>query len=115
MEDHEPDPSTGDDENTVRFEREYNTSLTKPSTAIIEFIAEIEGSNPIELVGTDGITLHDSVDPGAVDSLLSHNEEDPLTIAFPIGGYFIQIDKDAVLITHREGDAPSLLTSGSEK
>ncbi|WMT07994.1 hypothetical protein NP511_21840 [Natrinema thermotolerans] len=72
------------------IQNQYDWSNTAPSQAIVEAIAAIENVDPIALSVEKGWTLHDTVDPEALDTLL--NEGSLVSVSFTIGSYKIQIE-----------------------
>jgi hypothetical protein len=70
----------------------------EPSEAVINAVAAFEGVEPTELD-----VLHDSIDPGALDHLVGHGNEE-LEITFAYSGYDITVHGAGGLLL-READA----------
>lgn len=69
---------------------QYDWSNIAPSQAIVKAIASIENVEPVDLSVEEDWTLHDHVDPEALDTLM--DEDDPVSVSFTVGAYKIQIE-----------------------
>jgi predicted transcriptional regulator len=85
------------DSNTtsVPVTRQFDRATEKPSSALIGAIADIHGVDAVELE----IPLHDYVDPEAMDAVLTG--DNPVTVSFPVDGYYVSVDGDELTITER--------------
>lgn len=75
---------------------EYKWSETPPSIAIIEAIASLENCPSIELVTTHGIVLSDTIDPEALDQLVTTSES--LSVTFSVDKYEVQLTEETLTI-----------------
>lgn len=80
--------------------KEYSPESTAPSVAIVEAIASIEDVCPIALSTSGRMTLSDSVDPDALDRLLTGRTADSITITFSIDEYTVWIGRTNLAVGH---------------
>jgi hypothetical protein len=74
-------------------------SGTSPTVAIVEAIAEHNGSDPTDPLG-DGSNLYDCLDPEALDALLSSSRAEALTVTFSFGQYRVAASSDGRIDIH---------------
>ena len=74
---------------------------TLPSQAVVEAVAEAEGVRPEELCPPEYETLHDVVDPQALDALFAPKangiERSPGRISFEFCGHVVTVDADGTV------------------
>lgn len=75
---------------------ECDWSQTPPSVAIVEAIASLENSTPVDLPTTHGIVLFDTIDPEALDTLVTTCES--LSLSFSVDEYDVQITGNTLTI-----------------
>ncbi|WP_254546255.1 HalOD1 output domain-containing protein [Halomarina pelagica] len=64
----------------------------RPSVALVERIAELEGADPLEL----DPPLHDVVDSDALDDLCASSPAD-LAVSFEYRGYLVRVESDGTV------------------
>ena len=79
-----------------------NTSVeVVPSQTVVEMVAREEGVSPEKLCPPQYESLHDVVDPEALDSLFAEtirgDDRGPGSIAFTFCGYDITVDADGTV------------------
>lgn len=74
----------------------YNWAQTPPSVAIVEAIARIENCPPTELPTTHGIQLYNSINPEALDTLVTSS--DPVSLSFTLDEYDVQLTEETLTI-----------------
>lgn len=84
----------GSDSTTIHFQKAYNWSITSPSIAIVTALATITGVDPTELDST----LHDYVDPDALDTLVRGHRSERITVSFTIDRYRIWFEGDELSV-----------------
>jgi hypothetical protein len=72
---------------------QYDWSTNRPSVAVVTAIAALENVEPVDLP----VTLYDHISPEALDALVATNS--PVTISFHLEEYYIQIDRNSLVIT----------------
>ena len=77
---------------------------TSPSFAVINAVCALENVDPVDAPGELGFTLHDHIDPQALDSLLESGDGDgAVRVEFVIGDYRVRIaDTGRLRIHERE-------------
>lgn len=102
---------TGDEEGNsgpvsdgIRTECDWTT--TDPSVAIVEAIAAIEGTDPLDFSGNQGLVLQDHVDVDALDRLLGDDRRNVRDLTVEIGGYTVRITAEELLVVPTR-DRPS--------
>ncbi|MFP8952694.1 HalOD1 output domain-containing protein [Natrialbaceae archaeon A-arb3/5] len=83
-----------DGEFTVRFQDEHVDP--KPSTALVEAIATLEGVAPDALPTARGICLHEYVDPEALDTLVTETED--VSVQTTVDEYEVTVTADALTV-----------------
>jgi hypothetical protein len=84
--------------NGVTVSQQYDWGETNPSIAIVEAVADLEGTEPAAVE----VTLHEHVDADALDILLSNGRY--VSVSFTLGEYHVRIDGDVLTVTGGEGD-----------
>ncbi|PCR90232.1 HalOD1 output domain-containing protein [Natrinema ejinorense] len=74
----------------------YDWSQTAASMAVINAIAAIENTDPENRREELAITLHDHVNPEALDTVVTNDTS--VSISFPIRDYEIRIDGNTLTI-----------------
>lgn len=77
----------------------YDWSTIRPSVAVIDALATIEGTEPKELATVSETTLYAQIDPEALDTIVVDGNR--VTVSFTIGDYRVRIDDDVVTIGDR--------------
>lgn len=67
------------------------------STTIVEALATIEGTSPMEL----DVRLSDVIDPDALERLFEPNPEDVGRLVFPLGDYLVSVHANGEVAFHR--------------
>jgi len=80
----------------VTVSQQYDWGKTDASVAIVETIADLEGTEPAAIE----VTLHEHVDPDALDTLLSNGQH--VSVSFTIGDYHVRIDGNMLVVTGDE-------------
>ncbi|MFC6764824.1 HalOD1 output domain-containing protein [Natrinema soli] len=75
---------------------EYEWSETPPSIAIIEAIASLENCPSTELGPTHGIVLSETIDPEALDRLVTTSES--MSVVFSVDKYDVKLTETMLLI-----------------
>lgn len=75
---------------------QYDDSTTPPSLAILKVISVLENVPPEELDQTLGMTLHEAIDPGALNSLFTEGSD--TTVSFDLAGYYVEVDDERVTV-----------------
>jgi len=84
--------------NGVTVSQQYDWGETNPSIAIVEAVADLEGTEPAAI----GVTLHEHVDADALNTFLSNGRY--VSVSFTLGEYHVRIDGDVLTVTGGEGD-----------
>ena len=79
---------------TKKFE--YDCSETPPSIALIKAIARLEHCPSTELGPTHGIVLADTINPEALDRLVTTSES--VSVAFSVDEYEVQLTVETLTI-----------------
>lgn len=100
-----PNPNFPDDSNgPVHVESQYGDDMP-PSIAIVKSIAIIEDRDPIDPPVDIGITLHEYIDPEALDQLVSDaTSSTSITIDFTLHGnqsYAVEIRDSGDLVVEK--------------
>lgn len=95
----------GDSNGPVHVESQYGEDVP-PSIAIVRSIAVIEDVDPIDSPADLGLTLHDHVDPEALDQLVGGaTSSTSISIDFTLDSdqqYAVQIRDSGVLIVEKD-------------
>lgn len=79
-----------------------------PSRTVIEAVAEAEGVSPEELRPPTYASLHDVVDPEALDSLFAPRSNGTPRpdgeVSFPFCGYRVTVEADGSITLEEAGD-----------
>jgi hypothetical protein len=95
----------GEVDGVVEFSgTENNWSDADPSTAAIEAIASIEGSDPLDLGASGETILYDNIDPDALDKLVTSGQENNIAITFTIADYTVWIGGSDLVVAHNQSD-----------
>ena len=84
--------------NGVTVSQQYDWGETNPSIAIVEAVADLEGTEPAAI----GVTLYDHIGVDALDGLLSNGRD--VSVSFTLGEYHVRIDGDVLAVTGDESD-----------
>lgn len=103
MADDDCDGGPPDDATHLTFETDYTGQ--SPSTAIVETIATIEGVTPTDV----NFTLHDRLDPEALDTILggrdaSTGTETEVVAEFTIDDYTVRVTSNGKLTVNAPED-----------
>ncbi|WP_306060444.1 HalOD1 output domain-containing protein [Natronococcus wangiae] len=79
---------------TKKFE--YEWSETPPSVAIIEAIARLENCPSTKLVPTHGIVLSETIDPEALDRLVTTGES--VSVTFSVDKYDVTLTEKMLIV-----------------
>lgn len=90
--------STASDSATIHFQRAYDWSATPPSIAAVSALATVTGIDPTELAAELEITLHEYVDPDALDALVGDQQSEEVTVSFTIDRYRIRFEGDELVV-----------------
>ncbi|MFU8866688.1 HalOD1 output domain-containing protein [Natronococcus sp.] len=82
------------DSTTPHFQRAYDWSTTSPSIAAVTALATVIGVEPTKLDST----LHEYVDPEALDALVRHRQSERVTVSFATDRYRIWFDGDELSV-----------------
>lgn len=86
--------------NSHHVRTKYDWTVKRPSIAVVEAVAAATGRKP-----TDICSLHSTLDPDALDSLLRANRESAedahVTLSFSYAGQDVTVRSDGLVITHR--------------
>ncbi|UTF55946.1 HalOD1 output domain-containing protein [Natronosalvus rutilus] len=93
------------DSTTIHLRRTYDWSATAPSIAAIEALAHLENIDPTELTTIFETTLHDHVDPEALDTLVRDGK---------LGSVTVTIDRSQLLFDGNELVVSEVSTPSSE-
>lgn len=74
----------------------YDDSTTPPSLAILKAISVLGNVPPEELDQTLGMTLHEAIDPEALNSLFTEGSD--TTVSFDLAGYHVEVDDERVSV-----------------
>lgn len=77
---------------------EYDWGTTAASEAVIEAIARLEDTDPVELVRTLEAPLFEYVDPDALDSLIT--DDTPISVSFVVEDYHVYIAENELVIRY---------------
>ncbi|NKE35634.1 hypothetical protein GWG54_07355 [Natronococcus sp. JC468] len=88
----------GSDSTTIHFQRRYDWSATSPSIAIVTALATVIGVDTTEL----DWTLHDYIDPEALDALVRDQQSERITVSFAVDRYRIRFDGDELRVRSRD-------------
>ena len=83
---------------TESVESQYNWSEAPPSVAIIYALAMLENVDPIQFSEELDRTLHDYIDPSALETLVGNDQA--VEVKFRMDEYTIQIDNDGLIVGH---------------
>lgn len=78
--------------------RECDWTTTDPSIEIIKAIAGIEGTDPIDCSGNEGLILQEHVDVDALDNLLGDERMNVGDITIEIGDYTVRITGEELIV-----------------
>jgi hypothetical protein len=76
----------------------YDWTITSPSCAIVETIADMVGADPCSLFNGGKNTLHDYVDTAALDALLGDVRTNIETIIVTVESYTVLLHKDGLVV-----------------
>lgn len=80
-----------------RTTRTFDPSTTAPSTALIEALAIVEGVDATRLFDGDA-SIHDFVDPDALDRLLTGDACDDVAVSLTVEGRSVRVRSGVVTI-----------------
>jgi len=80
------------------IEAQYDWSETTPSFAVINAVAVLENVEPVALSTTLEATLFESVDPEALDALVT--DGGPLAVSFSFEDYHVRIDGNTLIVSY---------------
>lgn len=85
------------DEETGAYSLKYDWSDVSPSTAIMEAVSALKGSDPVDLD-----PLHRTADPDAIDELLAGDnpENGPFEISFQYASIRVSARRDGTITLH---------------
>lgn len=78
----------------------WNEDGQSPSAAIIDAVAELEDTSPLELDA-----LNDTIDAEALDEFLCRDDDTEVVVEFRYGGYWLTVYSDGE-IRIRDADDP---------
>ena len=81
------------------FRQAYDWSDTTAGMATLTALGTLEEVDPVELSDVLGTTLHDHVDPEALNTLVAGEER--VNLSFLIDDYRVQIDGEKLTITRQ--------------
>lgn len=93
----------GGDTTSVRTE--YDWSTTAPSSAIIETIAAVENVDPVALATDEETVLNEFVDPDALDTIITEQRANEVTMTLAVGGYTVRIVGNELVVQLAQTDA----------
>jgi uncharacterized protein (UPF0264 family) len=99
MDDVEQDGNDGGSAGDARIVRtECDWSVTAPSTVLVEAIAAVEDVDPVDQAADGGDPLYEHVDPDALDSLVTDQRPNGLTMALNVNGYGVRITDTELIV-----------------
>lgn len=100
-----PNPNfPGSSNDPIRVEHQYD-SETPPSIAIVRAIAVIEDVDPMDSPTELGITLHDHVDPTALDRLVTETDTSSVSVELTIHNdyrYSVQVRDTGQIVVEKD-------------
>lgn len=75
-----------------RYAGSFDTSETEPSMAVVEAIADVTHSDPMDLA-----PLHRSVETDALDSLVSDADDPTLSVSFEVEEFTVTVHGDGTI------------------
>lgn len=86
------DGGENESSDSAMLEHSYDTDRTA-SLAVVEAIATLEDTDPIEFASEFGTKLNDSIDPTALDTLTGIGDgTGTVVVEFPFAGYRVRVD-----------------------
>ncbi|MFC4542045.1 HalOD1 output domain-containing protein [Halosolutus amylolyticus] len=76
----------------------YDWSTTRPSHAIVDAVATVEDTTPIDLAHERGIALYDHVDPEALDAIVGGDRDSTVSVTFDIDHVQVTIETSGRLV-----------------
>ncbi|MFC7230809.1 HalOD1 output domain-containing protein [Saliphagus sp. GCM10025308] len=98
-----PGDESSSDSTTIHLRRTYDWLATAPSIAAIEALAHLENVDPTELTTIFEATLHDYVDPEALDTLVRDGKLGSATVTVTIDRYQLLFEGNELVVFEVSG------------